>query len=238
MHTKRLLSRAWPLPLLLMGVSGCFNPFAPRLASSTGHYIPAPEPNSAEGVVRLFEWSYNHRDYSRYKELFTADYRFYFALGDSAGNTFRDAPVNREMEVTMAQHLFVGGGNASPANNISLLFDPTLRPSDDDRDGKNPRWHREIITNVNLTIKTDDNDWNIQGQARFYVVRGDSALIPDELGFGPDSTRWYIDRWNDETLQGQGAAAAQPASSRPTSATDLLDPITLSWGKLKAMYSR
>jgi hypothetical protein len=264
MDPLRNAARAALLALLLFGMGGCFNPFAPRLASTTGIYKPPPEPNSAEGVIRLFEWCYNRRDISRYKELFTADYRFYFALGDSAGNLFRDQPVDRETEIRMARNMFVGGGAEPPANSVVLNLDPTLRPVDDSRPGKNPKWHREIVTGVYLSIRTESNAWDIHGTARFFVVRGDSALIPAELGFRPDSSRWYIDQWNDETLgSGGGALASRPvaaaaargltlagaaASVRRASAgpgppdhaahrqVASAPPRELTWGRLKAVY--
>jgi hypothetical protein len=267
MGTLRGLGRAGALLLLLLGQSGCFNPFAPRIASTAGRYKPPPEPNTAEGVIRLFEWSYNRRDVSRYKELFTADYRFYFALGDSAGNLFRDAPVDRETEVRMARNLFVGGGAKPPANSIVLNLDPTITPQDDSRVGKNPKWHREVVTSVYLSIRTDEDAWDIQGSARFFVVRGDSAMIPAELGFKPDSNRWYIDRWNDETLGSSPGLAARPGGPAITGSRAPAVPLTvtsiervpwgtaprprmpgkldletfgldITWGQLKAIYSR
>ena len=79
--------------LLLLGVGGCFNPFDPRIAPTTGIYVPPPTPNSPQNVIRLFEWCWNNRDITVYKEIFTDDFRFVFALGDSAGNLFRDEPV-------------------------------------------------------------------------------------------------------------------------------------------------
>jgi hypothetical protein len=138
--------------------------------------------------------------------------------------------VTREVMLTMVHNLFVGGGSCPPANSITLSFDPTLVPQDDDRPGKDPRWHQEILTGVNLYIRTDDNSWNVQGRARFYVVRGDSAMIPQDLvakGFGPDPTRWYIDRWDDETLV-QSAARAVPAQPLPTHA--------VTWGDILVLY--
>lgn len=247
--------------LLLLGVSGCFNPFAPRLAPTTGIYVPPPIPNSPQNVIRLFEWCWQNRDYSVYKEIFTDDFRFIFALSDSAGNVFRDEPVTREMELRIANNLFNGGGSAPPATSIALILSPTLRALPDSRTGKNPRWHNEIVTSVDLTIKTEDGaEYRILGDARFFVVRGDSALIPRELGFGPDSTRWYIDQWNDETLKGSSAMAPEPAgvanlgSARPFGRVTVSSvvrtprrPITptalasqtfeMSWGELNALYA-
>ena len=257
----RRLVRAWPIALLLLGVGGCFNPFDPRIAPTNGIYIPPPTPNSAQNVVRLFEWCWNNRDITVYKEIFTDDFRFIFALGDSAGNLFRDDPVTREMELNIARNLFVGGGSAPPASSIVLILDPTLRALPDSRPGKNPKWHNEIVTSVDLTIKTEGGvEYRIMGNARFFVVRGDSALIPQELGFRPDSARWYIDQWHDETLQGSGATApapagpedlraAQPGDPRMVSAVDRATrrprapsalaplPFEMTWGKLNALYA-
>ena len=215
MDSRRRIRRLLGVTLMAvlpLATSGCFNPFAPRLAPTTSVYVPPPKPNSPQNVIRLFEWCWKNRDLTVYKEIFTDDFRFVFALGDSAGNLFREEPVTREMELTIARNLFVGGGSAAPASSISLILDPTLRALPDSRPGKNPRWHNEIVSSVDLTIKTEAGvEYRITGNARFFVVRGDSALIPKELGFGPDSTRWYIQQWNDETLQGAGAVAGGPA---------------------------
>ena len=241
--------RLVPLVVLLLGLSGCFNPFDPRIATTIGVYVPPPEPNTPQGVIRLFEWCWNNRDIALYKEIFTADFRFEFSLGDSAGNTFREHPVDRETELTIAQNLFVGGGAEPPASSIVLHLDPTLRPLSDSRPGKNPKWHKEIVTSVDLTINTEAQEFRIMGNARFFVVRGDSALIPKELGFKPDTTRWYIDQWNDETLTGLGGAVAPGdmaarvsrgavAPVRRTGPRSLEPPWDISWGGLKALYSR
>jgi hypothetical protein len=257
----RRIACAWLVALLLLSVSGCFNPFNPRIAPTTGIYVPPPTPNSPQNVIRLFEWVWKNRDITVYKEILTDDFRFIFALGDSAGNLFRDEPVTREMELNIARNLFVGGGSAAPATSITLTLDPTLRALPDSRPGKNPRWHNEIVTSVDLSIKTEDGaEYRILGNARFFVVRGDSALIPGELGFGPDSTRWYIDQWHDETLQGSSALASDPAGAaglratlpfgrarisdagraprRPIAPTALTSqPFEMSWGELNALYA-
>jgi len=252
---------AWTVALLLLGVTGCFNPFAPRLAPAISIYVPPPKPNSPQNVIRLFEWCWKNRDITVYKEIFTDDFRFVYALADSAGNLFLDDPVTREMELTMARNLFVGGGSAPPASSISLVLDPTLRALPDTRAGKNPRWHNEIVTSVDLAIKTEDGtEYRVVGDARFFVVRGDSALIPQGLGLGPDSTRWYIDRWHDETLKESAARAPDPADpgslqaartfgrvtgsavERVTSrsrapAALTAQPFEMTWGELTALYA-
>jgi hypothetical protein len=256
------IARAWPVALLLLGCAGgCSKPTRPVIVS-TG-IAPAPTANSPQNVIRLFEWSWNNHDIATYREIFTDDFRFIFALGDSAGNLFRDDPVTREMELGIARNLFVGGGPVSRATSITLTLDPTLRVLPDSRRGKNPQWHKEILTSVDLAIRTEDGaEYRIMGNARFFVVRGDSALIPPELGVGRDSTRWYIDQWHDETLRGDGAVvfdrsgpggmrAKWPGVRETTFAVDLVQfdsrsrravtaevaPVrVLTWGQLKSWY--
>ena len=205
---------------------------------SVEHHVTGPLPwqpqppvaNSPVNAIRLFEWGWNHRDLETIKSLLTDDFRFVFALGDSAGNAFRDDPFVRDDMLGCLERLFTGGGSMPPATSIQLVLDPTLRALPDSRPGMNPGWHKEIVTSVDLTIKTaGDSEYRITGNARFFVVRGDSALIPQELGLEPDSTRWYIQQWNDETLTGAGALLrALPAMPQPTD-----NP---TWGQLLALY--
>jgi hypothetical protein len=64
---------------------------------------------------------------------------------------------------------------------------------------------------VTLTIRTDEQDFQVLGSARFFLVRGDSVAIPPELNtrFGQDSTRWWIERWEDETQGGDAATRSR-----------------------------
>jgi hypothetical protein len=229
--TIRSAARAWPVALLLLGCAGgCAKPFRPVVSSTL--VAPAPTANSPKNAIRLFEWGWDNRDITRYEQVFAADFRFLFALGDSAGNEFRDDPFDREIELDVARHLFVGGGAVAPATSIVLNLDPTLLALADSRPGKNPRWHREIVTSVDLIVRVEDGtEYRILGNARFFVVRGDSALIPPELGVGPDSTRWYVDQWNDETLPGAGAVAAGRVVTTAVASTH-----AVTWGQLKALY--
>jgi hypothetical protein len=192
-------------PLLM----GCFNPFQPRIASNRGISEPPPLPDSPRGVMKLFEWCWEHRAITEYRELFTKDFRFVFATADSTGNAYLEHGWTREDELASAKNLFQGGNASQPAaTQIILNFDANLIALPDSRPGKIDPWHKEIFTRVDLTIDTDVTTRSL-GSARFFVVRGDSAQIPADLGLLPDPNRWYIERYEEENPEVMAAAASQ-----------------------------
>lgn len=206
---------------------------------STEHHVTGPLParapmapraDSPSNAIRLFEWGWEHRDLGAFRDVLAGDFLFVFTLGDSAGYPVRHAPFGREQMLLCLTHLFVGGGSAPPATSIALTLDPTLRALPDSRVGKNGKWHKEIVTSVDLTIKLEDlTEYRVTGYARFFVVRGDSAVIPGDLVAEPDSTRWYIDQWNDETLGGAARTLqALPVAPLPTG--------NATWGEILALY--
>jgi hypothetical protein len=202
---------------------------------------PAPQPNSASGALRLLEWAYNNRNCEVLRELFTEDFVFRFSSRDSAGADYRTSPWTLVEEFISTCHLFDGGSAEAPASSITLLFDRNLTVLPDPRYlASDPvgRWHKTIATQVLLNIRTTDGSTaDISGQAIFYFVRGDSALIPEELrnrGWGPDSTRWWIQRWDDETVQDSGGGLATAGSGAPLLRG--LPSRQATWGGIKVLY--
>lgn len=229
-----------PLALALLAaaaLAGCFNPFSPRVLGR-GTSSTAPAPSSPENLLRRFEWSYNNRAIAEYRELFTDDYRFVFAAADSSGQAYRDNPWTREDELSSATGLF------QRASQINLRLDKNFYADRDPRPGKAWPWHKRIRTSVALTIlMSEGGQTDVIGFARFFLTRGDSAAIPEELklkGFGADSSRWYIERWEDETLQSGTQAALRPAPpggkvSRPATPAAVVSDFW-SWGRVKIVY--
>ena len=243
------------LALAALFLAGCFNPFDPLVARNrAGAADPPPIPSRPDLVVRLFEWCWDHRSITDYEEIFTDDFLFAFAATDSAGRAFQGAVLTRTDEIETARHLFVGGGTSPPATSVSLQLDQNLLAGQDGRPGKlNTTYHRQIITQVVLRITTEGEDFQVTGAARFFVVRGDSAVIPQQLkdrGFGPDSTRWYIERWEDETVGSDGGssavrdrgwaglAARRPGSgTRAGSGNAIESPVyDVTWGFVKSVF--
>jgi hypothetical protein len=189
LQSLRPLLPAFLLAAFLGGCSDSGQPFFP-----TGTRQTPPFPADPASTIRLLEWCYDHRAYQEYTELFTADYRF---------NAYGDVPFTREDELISTAKLFFGGDSCQAgATMIDLVFDRNFTITPNPYRANN-RWHRLVTTAYALTITfTDGNQTEMRGLVDFGVVRGDSALIPDELlarGFEPDSNRWYIERWEDRT---------------------------------------
>ena len=180
----------------------------------------APAADSPAGVLRVVEWCWNHLDVERYRTVFTEDFRFVFGALDPAGNTWRDTPWTRENEIQA-----LAGLAASKPLEVAVTFDRNFRIGDDPRPGKAAPWHGFIRTSVTVHVVTaDQNVFDVSGYASFFVVRGDSAMIPLELaekGVRPDSTCWYVERWEDDTFGGDGLHTT-PAMKK-------------SWGSIKAL---
>lgn len=232
---------------LLVTIAGCFNPFRPDILNQRVT-TTAPTPNSPQNAVKLFEWCWVNRGVDEYRELFTDDYVFISAEKDSAGGQNRDIQARRDDEVQTAENMFIGSAERAPAEQITLLFDQNLIPIADSRPGKNPWWHKQIRTSVNLKVRIDSNNTvEVTGNALFFLTRGDSAAIPQELidrGLKPapgDTTsnqalRWWIDRWEDETLSGAALVADRSAQVRSAQSPNIGATIEMSMAELRHLY--
>jgi hypothetical protein len=197
------------LGALAVAGAGCFNPFSPRVAAQRGFSEPAPAPTSARNALELFRWCWEHRAYEEYRQLFTEDYRFFSAYVDPDDPDSLSGIQTRDDELASARHLFIGGkADEPPANRIVLDFSSDLVAIPDSRPGKTYPWHQVIQTSVTLSVDTDNESFRVTGDARFFLVRGDSAVIPPDLGADKDETRFYIERWEDFTGGGSLAAVA------------------------------
>ncbi len=250
--------------LLALIATGCVNPFQPRVGTAVAVAEPPPRPSTPQGLLQLFKWCWENRAIAQYEELFTDDFTFGYGSADSLLNN--NAPILRQDEIDIARNLFVDGTASQPrATRIELTYNSSLLPIPDSRPGKMFPWHQEITVNVNLRVETSDANYVISGYARFFVVRGDSAVIPADLkqrGFKPDPGRWYIERWEDQTgasalhepgpvpmalhpvrrtaaapSSGDGARASSGSSpARGTGPPAQGAPLDMTWGQLLAIY--
>lgn len=232
----RARSRVIAASLFFVGAIALFGCSGSPSGSGLGFLTPkpvdeAPAADTPLHLVDTFQWCYEHRDEARYRGLFTADFIFEFSASDSSGSTYHDSPWRREDELIFAHNLFVAGsGSEAPASSIALMFSGT-QVGADLRPGKTSPVHQSIDARYTLTIqKTDGTGLQCVGEVRFYVVRGDSADVPPDLGLAPDAGRWFVERLVDETLGGavQSASLANPVHAMPTRATSL--------GRIRSLY--
>ena len=195
---RRILS-ALGAAAVLLAAPGCYNPFSPAVALQGSNSKPPPVPNSAAGVVNLFQWCWQNRAFDQYEEIFTDDFRFDFASGDTAGRYYLNTPWTRTDEINTAQHLFLTGTPGQPpATSVLLDWTQDLDLGIDPRPGKQDTTHHWLVTaQVNLRVFLAEGSYEVSGPVYFSCVRGDSAIIPPVLvrrGFRPDPNRWWIER--------------------------------------------
>lgn len=221
--------RPMSLPVLLAAASlvaaGCGGKSATQPAPDPLAGMPAP--TSPSGVLRALEWAVNHRSIEAYRSLFTGDFVFRFSTLDTAGILWGAGhPWGRAQEQGAFTTLVQGGDAGQPAATAcQLQLDRNFIVFADPRPGMNdPVRRRSITTQVNLTVTTSDGATsNVYGSGTFYVVRGDIAVLPPDLGLAPDSTRWYIGGWDDNTIGTGAVFAPMPTKNR-------------TWGDIKVMY--
>lgn len=160
----------------------------------------APTPDTPANAVRLLEWCWEQLDEVTYRDVFTDDFFYAFSPADSVAGG-----LDREDELHVAGNLFQTGAVGRPAA-TRIVFDlnATLTALPDSRPGKHPTWHKEIRSNgVRVIVITPAQTYSVVAPMTFYVVRGDSADIPQDLidrGFTPNPNRWYVERWEDQTV--------------------------------------
>ncbi len=215
------------LPAIALGIAlcGCAEdpvtrpqpPYAGPVASTPGQ------------AVRRLEWQWNQK--APFDEI-TTDFQFVFAGYDSAGSPVTIAPLDRDGLMCAALRLYTGT-TAGPcscgpvpmarADTVALAFDPTFVVQPDSRPGKDPRWHKEILSGVNGHLVLQDGTRILLGGASlFRLVRGDSAAVPPTMGVPADSLHWFIETWSDEALRKTGRTSVTP---------------TMSWGELLSIYA-
>lgn len=231
MKTRSRFMRMLAPALLALAAFGC-SPWTGAVAPPP--VDPRPARDTPAGVVHRLEWDWQHLDAADYATLLTGDFRFVPEISDSSGFGWTDEdPWNREIERLVALRMFDRAPAAPPVvNNVTLSFDRTMIPLPDPRPGKNSKWHRTIRTHVDLKVEVDRGGGSLDaqivvGNALFYLVRGDSAVLtPDQIleGATRDSTQWWVQRWEDETLTSWSLAQS------PTPARNF------SWAMVKSAF--
>lgn len=218
---RRSFSRVIAPALFAVALAGCSTSSSVAPGAN-----PPPNANAPVNLVRRIEWDWNQRS-DDYTALLTGDFVYVPAVGDSAGNTGRI--WSRETESFVAQRMFARSGVWPQTNSLAFQLDRgELVSTPDPRPGKHPRWHQVVRANAEVSANLSFGDGSpsvylLTGAFVFYCVRGDSAQIPPELveaGVRPDTTRWWLERWEDATIPAT-EPGMHPDPARSTSFTAL-----------------
>src|SRR5436190_170045 len=108
-----LTSRTGPAdkPLRLLGVLVIVFALCVVCVRAASADTAPPAPDGPGSVVTLLKWCWNHRDAQQYRDLFTADYRFFPGAPD--------LPWDRDDELAMISRLF-GSGTATQPGAVSV----------------------------------------------------------------------------------------------------------------------
>ncbi len=191
---------------------------------------PVADPRIA-AVSRLRQ-AWSRRDTSLYRTLFTSDFSFGFAPGDTTGARFGADGWGRDDEIGAARRMFALGCGVAPAFRAAdLNWTSTLVSVPDDRPGRASRWHQRVDTGFALRAYIDNVVWDVGDVVTFFLTRGDSARLEGVPGATPDSTRWYVDRWEERE-----SAGGSLVSLRAVSPAQTLPSGRRYWGELKVLY--
>jgi len=225
---KRAIGTACLAISLLAGCAG--KVAAPEQEASTSGSEPTvqlPTPDSPAHLVQMVAAHWNHLDWRGYGNLLTDDFQFIFAQSDSAGSLYRDRSFDRALEILVARHMFeTGNASLPPFQRVSVTLG-RLIAIPDPRPGKTFPAHQYIRTGFTLAADAESFSFRIYGSAGFFVVRGDSAAIPPDLrdrSALTDASHWWLERWEDETLEPVRTPqnAAMPGSPKSLGALKVL----------------
>lgn len=173
-----------------------------------------PVASTPAAAVQRLAWAFEHRDLEAVAGLLPENATFASADVDSAGNVLSDDWTRPELLEALGSMFYGVSGVSEPAN-VNFQLDRNLVAFADTRAGLDPRVHKTIRSGLDLRVfdPTQQTTFEVTGQLAFYTPRGDSATIPPERmaqGERPDSTRWWIERLEDDTI-GDAAGRALPA---------------------------
>jgi hypothetical protein len=162
------LSRTWIL-VLLLGSTGCINPFAPGRDDSPG--TSACDPHTIDGLFECFRSAYTFRDTTLYGQLLDPRFIFVYRNYDLG----IDVTWGRDDEMRTTYGLFQN------TQKIDLIWNTTVSAAVEST-------RVTVVRGFSLTIVFTPSDIErIDGLANLTIERSNIA--------GP----WRILRWRDES---------------------------------------
>jgi len=220
----RLTNLLVVLPLLILaGCGGGDKSTKPVVPPSDGLPDGTPQADSPAHLMQRLEATWESEVEAQYELLLTNDFRYTFsaAADPELANLYPN--WGRTDEVTAITHLFTGfvntsGTPISAASLIDMTLNGVQQGTDLDHADSTAYYQRIIVTSLDAVIEvpvagSDPIFYHISSRHEYFLVRGDAAVLPS--GTSPDSTRWYLRRWDDlspppPTSKGPVINPAQP----------------------------
>ncbi|MGB5288079.1 MAG: hypothetical protein WBN42_06280 [Ignavibacteriaceae bacterium] len=152
--------------------SSCTNPFAPKYDDNIDSGDPPiSDQTTIEGVFQNFQYAYTFKDTLIYGNLITSDFTF----------TYRDYENGYDVNWGRDEDMQTTNGLFQNSERLDLIWNNIVLSTIDSLDAN-------IIRSFNLNITFNPTD----------VVRIDGR-VNLSLRQDPDSKKWYITRWLDES---------------------------------------
>ena len=159
--------------VIVIVVSSCINPFAPRVDESNLFDELLGNPKTIDGFYIRFQNAYQFRDTTLYGPLIDPDFNFIFRDNDRN----LDVTWSRAEDLNSTYNLFI------QSQDIQLSWNNIVLQS------VNPEMTRaQIVRRFNLLVVINSNDIiRTDGSANFVLARADSTLP------------WKLLQWRDES---------------------------------------
>lgn len=158
--------------MLVALLSGCTNPFAPKLDTEFDSGAPPiSDQTTIEGVFQNFQYSYTFKDTLIYGNLITSDFTF----------TYRDYENGFDVNWGRDEEMRTTYGLFQNSQRLDLIWNNIVLSTIDSLDAN-------IVRSFNLNITFNPTD----------VVRIDGR-VNVSLKKDPSTQKWRMTRWIDES---------------------------------------
>ena len=156
---------------VFISISGCQNPFAPKLDKSESTGTSSGDLTQIEGVFQNLQYAYTFRDTAIYGQTLGSDFLF----------SYRDYDLSFDVSWSREEEMKVTHGLFRNAERLDLIWNNIIASTEDSSQAN-------IVRGFNLMITFNPTD----------IIRVDGRV---NLSLQKESTsgKWKIIRWIDES---------------------------------------
>ncbi len=159
--------------ILLTGIVGCFNPFAPKLDRSGEEGYVITEQATPEEVLQNFVYAYTFKDSLVYADILDSSFVFVY-FDPNLGGSGRFVSWGRDIDLKTTGRLF------KSFETITLTWNSTIY----EEEGENTA---EVSKTLQLVMFGSAGEFSLTGSAIFNFKKSDY------------DDKWRITRWKDES---------------------------------------